>query len=110
MKSNPVTHSIRIFKTPNQPPRVDVGNALVRPGDLVVFDAREGSFTLFFPEVELFEEFQEPTVLHVTAGKSSRPLKVADNDPDTEFEYNIFCRTGRRSVVVNSPPKMIIDR
>jgi len=110
MKANPVTHSIRIFKTKQQPPRVDVGNALVSPGDLVVFNAREGSYTLFFPEVELFEEFQEPTVLHVTAGEPSRPLTVAENDEDTEFEYNIFCKTGRRSVVVNSPPKMIIDR
>ncbi len=111
MESRPEKeHIIRIFRTNNQPPRVDVGNALVRPGDTVVFDAREGEYTLLFPEAGLFKGIDELSALHVSEKKPSGPHLVVGNIADMEYEYYIFCKKVRRSVVVNSPPKMIIDR
>jgi hypothetical protein len=103
-------HIVRIFRTKGKPARVDVGNALVKPGDSVVFDALSGDYTLFFPEVDVLFRGSPPPIVTVKQGSPSRPMIVAELEQGREFEYCIFCETGRQFVEVNSPPKMIIDR
>lgn len=119
MEQPPTTHNVKIEKTDDGTWRVRDNNGKnkgymeVNAGDQIVWQAKGSSMIFIFShEVSPYFEFEEGVFSDDKSQRIRRNRKlevtVKEGAPKGDLVYEVFVLSDDKTVIANSPPKLII--